>query len=535
MNEAKLKQSRLLIVDDDVSYSSLLTNILNRVGFTAIRSLTDPRKIFDMVADFDPDLVIVDLNMPHMDGFQVINELWKLMPEETFLPVIVMTGDDSPNNKRRALMSGAADLIAKPVDSSVLLMRIRILLRTRFLQRELQNQNQLLESKVAERTCELETALTELKTTQGHMLRQERLRAFSEMAGGVVHDFNNALMSVIGYSDLLKQEPAILNGGETVAEYLGIINTAGRDASTIVARLRDFYRPREEGDLFEALDLNEIIEQAAKLTQPKWKGQALADGRTIEVELNLEKLPPVKGIPAELRELATNLIFNAVDAMPYGGTITMQTRSVPGGSVFTISDTGTGMTEEIRTRCMEPFFSTKGDHGTGLGLSMVFGTIKRHEARMEIQSEVGSGTTFQMFFPSGAAPDETASANSLPFARPLQILVVDDEQRSLDIVSKYLACDGHKVVSVSAPEAAIAHFQENDFDLIITDQGMPGMTGTSLGATLKDMQKDQHQPVLLMTGFSEPSLPVDGQMDMVLRKPISHVQLRRAMADLVPA
>ena len=531
MNEAELKQSRLLIVDDDVNQSSLLVNFLNRVGFCAIRSLNDPRQIFDVVARFKPDLLMIDLHMPNMDGFEVIRRLGELMPEETFLPVIVMTGDPSAKNKRRALMAGAADLMAKPIDSSELLMRIRILLRTRFLQRELQIQNQLLESKVADRTQELENALTEIKAAQGHMLQHERLRAFAEMAGGVVHDFNNSLMSVIGYSDLLLQEDVIRNGDKTLNEYLGIINTAGRDASKVVGRLRDFYRPREEGDIFELVDLNKVIAQAAQLTQPKWKGQALANGKSIKVELELEKLPAVKGSAAELRDLATNLIFNAVDAMPKGGTITLRTSIAPGGVSFSISDTGTGMTEEIRERCLEPFFSTKGEQGTGLGLSMVFGVVTRHEGNVEIESELDCGTTFRIFFPAEGAMEEKIAAIALPLDRSLAILVVDDEERSREVVSKYLAGDGHRVVTVSTPEKAISLFRDNNFDLIITDQGMPGMTGTSLGAVMKQMWEGQ--PVILMTGFAEPSAPIEGHMDMVIRKPISQGELRRALSNVM--
>jgi signal transduction histidine kinase len=480
--------------------------------------------------DLNPDLLLVDLHMPNLNGFQLIEKLRSIVPEETFLPVIVMTGDTSPANKRSALISGAADLMAKPIDSSELLMRIRILLRTRFLQRELQNQNHLLESKVNERTHELGNALADLKATQVHMLQQERLRAFAEMAGGVVHDFNNALMAVIGYSDLLMQEPAILNGDETLREYLDIINTAGRDASNVVGRLRDFYRPREEGDVFESVDLNKVIEQAVQSTQPKWKGQSLERGLSINVEMDLEKLPAMKGISADLRELMTNLIFNAVDAMPMGGTITLKTCPLPGQIGFSISDTGTGMTEEVRARCLEPFFSTKGELGTGLGLSMVFGVIARHEGRIEIESEQGCGTTFRIFFPPEGESDVQASVEALPLVRPLQVLVVDDEEQSREIVSKYLTSDGHKVLSVSGPEKAIAHFQDNGFDLIITDQGMPGMTGTNLGAVFKQMREDQ--PVILMTGFAEPSAPIEGHVDMVLRKPISQGELRRALTDI---
>jgi len=153
-----------------------------------------------------------------------------------------------------------------------------------------------------------------------------------------------------------------------------------------------------------------VIEQTVSLTQPKWKTQARSSGRTIEVVTNLEDVPPVTGNPSELREALTNLIFNAVDAMPEGGTITLRSHSEDQAVLCEVSDTGTGMSEDVRTRCLEPFFSTKGDKGTGLGLSMVFGTIKRHNGTLDIESAVGRGSTFRIRFPVDNGATATGAA-----------------------------------------------------------------------------------------------------------------------------
>jgi signal transduction histidine kinase len=313
---------------------------------------------------------------------------------------LVLTGESDPKTKRKSLAAGATDFLQKPFDMTELLMRIRNLLRTRLLHLELEKQNVVLEQKVSERTAELTTALTELKQTQNQIVQQERLRAFGEMAGGVVHDFNNALLSIIGYSDLLLTEPDILADRNIALGYLKTMNTAGRDAAQVVSRLRNFYRSRESEDIFAPVDLNEVIEQSVSLTQPKWKTQALASGHKIEVALDLGKVPPVSGNPAELREALTNLIFNAVDAMPTGGTVTLRSRAEDKAVLSEISDTGTGMSDDVRTRCLEPFFSTKGDKGTGLGLSMVFGIIKRHNGTLDIESAVGRGSTFRIRIPA---------------------------------------------------------------------------------------------------------------------------------------
>ena len=242
MTEDGLKQARILIVDDEVANTCLLQSLLNRTGFTNQTSVTDSRQALEQIIQLQPDVVLLDLNMPHVSGFDVMQQLRGTIPPDNYLPVLVLTADINPKTKRRALAAGATDFLHKPFDTAEVLMRIRNLIRTRLLHLELQNHNALLEQKVSERTSELSSALTELKQTQQQIVQQERLRAFGEMAGGIVHDFNNSLMSIIGYSDLLLQDPETLNDRETTLDYLKILNTAGRDAAQVVSRLRDFYR-----------------------------------------------------------------------------------------------------------------------------------------------------------------------------------------------------------------------------------------------------------------------------------------------------
>lgn len=526
----------MLIVEDTVANIALLTNMLGRIGYRQLRSISDPRETLAEVENFKPDLIILDLMMPHLDGFQVMQQLKGVIPDETYLPILVLTADVSPASKRKALASGASDFLLKPFDVSEIFMRIRNLLQTRFLHSAIQDQNQLLEQKVTERTAELSAALEQLKKTQRLMLQQERLRAFGEMASGVVHDFNNALMSVIGYSDLILQDPALLEDKPSVLEYLKTMNTAGRDAAHVVGRLREFYRPREAGDVFESVDLNLVIKEIVALTQPKWRDQALTDGRTIEFNLELEKIPTIAGNPSELREVLTNLVFNAVDALPTGGAITARTRRVDDQVIVELLDTGIGMSEEVRTRCLEPFFSTKGDQGTGLGLSMVFGVIKRHEGSLEIESEPGRGATFRITFPSQVKTFQCVPETANGSTRPLRVLVVDDEAVPRDVVSKYLCANGHNVVAVTAGSEALQSFKEKAFDLVITDHAMPQMSGTQLAQLIKAERPEQ--PVLMLTGHSDPALSRDHlppMVDLMLSKPISQRELRTAIAKLVPA
>jgi signal transduction histidine kinase len=533
MMEADFKRSRILIVDDQIANICLLQNILSRVGYVNVKSITESREVLEQIKECEPDLIILDLMMLHLDGFQVMQQLGTIISADNWLPILVLTADATAKTKSRALAGGATDFLHKPFDASEIFMRIRNLLQARHFREQLRNQNESLEDQVAKRTAELADALAQLQATQGRVVQQERLHAFSEMAGGVVHDFNNALMAVVGYSEILLRRPELLNDHKTVIEYLKTMNTAGRDASQVVTRLRDFYRPREQTDIFESVDFNALMEQIVPLTQPKWKNQALARGCTISLQVELQKVPPISGIAAELRELLTNLVFNAVDAMPAGGIITLRTRREDQHVVVEIADTGTGMTPEVRERCLEPFFSTKEDRGTGLGLSMVFGTIQRHEGLLEIDSEVGKGTTFRIRLPSQVAIFAATEGGVEELGRSLRVLVADDDAVSRDVVSNYLTGQGHTVAIAKDGCEALDKCMSGHFDLFVVDGSMPGMTGMQIAGVLQRMNVTQ--PLILLTGSG--SVVANGTMtegiSLVLHKPVTEGELREGILKVV--
>jgi signal transduction histidine kinase len=418
MNEATLKEAHILMVDDEVASTCLMINFLNRIGYSKLESINDSTRTFEMIETFMPDLILLDLAMPRMHGFQVLDGLRANRQGEDQIPVLVLTGDATAENKRRALVAGATDVLAKPFDPSEVSMRIRNLLQARFLRLEIQEQNRLLEGRVRERTSQLEGAVESLRTAQQQLVQQERLSAFGEMAGGVVHDFSNALMSVIGYSEMLLSNPAVRGDEATALEYLRIINTAGRDGAHVVSRLRDFYRPRGASDMFEMLDLNEIITQSLALARPRCAKRDIDHG--IRFETDLDGSATIAGIGAELREVLTNLIFNSVDATPAEGVITLRTKQQDDRVIVEVIDTGVGMSPDVRQRCLEPFFTTKGDFGTGLGLAMVFGIIKRHQGTLELDSEPGKGTTVRLRLPACAQSVEAEQSEVLSVERCAQ-------------------------------------------------------------------------------------------------------------------
>ena len=388
------------------------------------------------------------------------------------------------------------------------------------------------EAELRDRNRELSMTIAELKSAQQQVIRQERLRAFGQMASGVAHDFNNALTVIQGITELLKCYPDYLEDGEKLDRYLGMIDTAARDAGNVVRRLRKFYRGREENEVRQLVCLNSLIEEALSLTEPRWRGQAQASGATIRVSTELDEIPRLAANESELREALTNMIFNAVDAMPQGGEITIRTTAEGEGVVLTISDTGTGMTDEVREHCFDPFFTTKGPAGTGLGLASVYGIIQRHGGTMDVDGEEGVGTSFTLRLPIGEEQEgEDSDHEPGRRCRPLNLLVVDDDPMVLDILRDLLAADGHLFETAADGREALEKFHMGWYDLVLTDLAMPEMNGDKLATAIKRIVPDK--PVVLLTGFGDGITASDTKpkdVDLVVGKPVTVSKLRKALA-----
>jgi signal transduction histidine kinase/CheY-like chemotaxis protein len=379
----------------------------------------------------------------------------------------------------------------------------------------------------------LERALGELKAAQQQVIRQERLRALGEMASGIAHDFNNALTPIQGFAELLLVRPDIFNDEKTARRYLQTILTGAKDAANVVARLREFYRSNEQRDVFAAVDLRRIVEQSIALTQPKWKDQAQASGAQIRIATEFADVPPASGDESALREVLTNLLFNAVDAMPRGGTITLRTRLDGARAVIEVADTGTGMTDAVRERCLEPFFSTKGARGTGLGLAMVFGIVQRHGGSLDIESKPGEGTKFIVRLPLHATDNVTPEVSGPePPQSALRVLLVEDEPEVREVIAAFLSNEGHAVETAADGNEALGIFKKERFDLVVTDKAMPGMNGDQLAMQLKKLAPQV--AVILLTGFGHfleaGSIP---GVDVLAAKPITLPALRAAIGKAI--
>lgn len=387
----------------------------------------------------------------------------------------------------------------------------------------------------------LQSAYEDLRLTQQSVIQQERLRALGQMASGIAHDINNALSPAALYIQMLIEREH--SSREETRDRLLIVQRAIDDVASTVARMREFSRPQEPQPAFARVDLNLVLEQVIELTRVRWIDMAQERGILIRVQRDLQKgLPEVLGTESEIRDALTNLVLNAIDAMPEGGTLTLRTRASPtANQVVTVevSDSGTGMTEAVRSRCLEPFFTTKGERGTGLGLAMVYGMTQRHGAELEIDSEPGAGTTMRLIFPVATqAMTSTADAIRESLGQ-LELLLVDDDPLLLKSLRDALERDGHRVASADGGQAGIDEFSSaqragRPFDVVVTDLGMPEVDGRTVAAAIKSMAPDT--PVILLTGWGY-RLRAEGEVpqhvDRVLSKPPKLHELRATLTELV--
>jgi signal transduction histidine kinase len=396
-----LRQAKILIIDDELPNVQLLERILRRGRFQNFTSTTDSRVAVSLFQEFQPDLVLLDWLMPHLSGRAVIEQLRVLSTGEEYLPIVVLTADVTPEARRQALASGATEFITKPFDAVEVLLRIGNLLQTRLAHLRMYEQKVALEETVRQRTVNLEQVVAELKASQQQLIQAERLSALGTMASGIAHDFNNSLTLIIGFGEILLRdaERGRLTKENTIPSLQDVL-AAARDAATTVRQLRESSKFGDTGEVHKSVNLNKVIEQAVSFTKPRWETQSFAEGSQINAKVDFGDIPTIQGDAAQLRDAVINLIFNAVDAMSQGGTITLRTRAETKAVLLQVSDTGAGMTEEVRRRCLEPFFTTKGNQGSGLGLAMVFSIVQRHVGTIDIASELGKGTTFTLRLPA---------------------------------------------------------------------------------------------------------------------------------------
>jgi PAS domain S-box-containing protein len=392
----------------------------------------------------------------------------------------------------------------------------------------------------------LQAAYEDLRHSQQGMLQQERLRAIGQLASGIAHDINNTLSPAGLYVQAMLERDTHLS--ERSRSYLEVVRCAIENVSDTVTRMRTFYQPNEVLLEPEPLDANTVLQQVVELTRARWADMAQQRGITIRLQLEMAaELPKVAVAANELRDALTNLVLNAVDAMPAGGTLSLRTRRLERRDAASasrsevcleVADSGIGMDEQQRKRCLEPFYTTKGACGSGLGLAMVHGMVERYGAQLHIDSVPGCGTSMRMTFPVAALRAATQTVIAPPPSKRQRILLIDDDPQIRDSLSSALTEDGHQLVAVDGGRAGIESFTsaergEQRFTMVITDLGMPHMDGRKVAAAIKSVAP--RTPIIMLTGWGN-QMNADKDkpehVDRILSKPPRLAELRSVLAEL---
>lgn len=373
--------------------------------------------------------------------------------------------------------------------------------------------------------------ITEQKKLEAQLFQSEKLAAIGTLASGIAHDFNNLLATISLRTQLLQQRVK----DEELKGWLKIIERTAWDGVDTVRRLREFTKSTPH-EIFTEVDLNQIAREVVQITQPRWKDEAESHGIRIDVKLDLNLTNPIRGRASELRDVLANMIFNAIDAMPIGGTITIRTWGINEEAFISVSDTGIGMSEEVKRRVFDPFFTTKGVKGTGLGLSVAYGIISRHRGEVHVESQEGKGSTFTIKLPADrkVRRESREEEEEVLVPKKAKVLVIEDEHTLREALQDIFATLGVKATLVASGREGIALFEREAFDIVITDLGMPEISGYEVARRIRSMRPEV--PLVLITGWGDQidlEKARDNGIDCVLTKPFRIEQVTKVIAGLL--
>ncbi|HEX9750742.1 MAG TPA: ATP-binding protein [candidate division Zixibacteria bacterium] len=362
--------------------------------------------------------------------------------------------------------------------------------------------------------------------------RSEKMAALGEMASGVIHDFNNLLGAILGRVQLLRTK----SDPDEVQRHITQIEKIALQGAETVKRLQAFTRRGQQNE-FAATDLSQVVSEALELTRHRWESQAQANGVIYQVERAACSGCYVDGIHSELVDVVANLIFNALDAMPDGGPLRCRLRPVGGRCLLEIEDEGSGMPAEQLEQVFYPFYTTKGAQGTGLGLAVAYGVITRHGGEIRVNSAVGVGTTFTIDLPqTDKAPEGAVPRFTLGQRGDWRVLLIDDDQTILDVMGEALTEVGYRVTTRDNGAAAIVELRADRFDIVVTDLGMPGVTGWEVARHAYTLRP--RVPVIVISGWGaqiDEAKLANAHVDAVLAKPFHLDQLRDLISQVATA
>jgi PAS domain S-box-containing protein len=378
--------------------------------------------------------------------------------------------------------------------------------------------------------------ITDRKGTEESMREQERIRALGEMASGIAHDMNNLLVPLFGIPEMMKM---MLLGEDInlvkarLQNFVERMLTEAKSLQQTVARLQDFYRPVSEVD---SLDVNTIISASVETLKPKWS-MLNKDGRNINIDLDLQdNLAKVMGSGNEIKQMLINLILNSIYAIPDKGKVTVRSFADEDKVVIEVADTGSGMSEEVKEKCLKPFFTTKGKNGTGIGLHSVFMSMNRHKGSVSIKSQLGEGTAVSLAFPASDKKARVADEIQKKTVPPLNILLIDDDKDVRDMMAMLLESDGHQVIKAHSGREGLALFEPETCKLVITDLGMPEISGYEVVKKIREISQDI--PIIVSTGFGDYLTSAETSRLLsfgcvILRKPAKIAEIQDTIAKIL--
>ena len=382
---------------------------------------------------------------------------------------------------------------------------------------------------------ELSLYIVEQERIREQFAQIEKMSALGQLASGVAHDFNNTLAGILGRAELLLRrgtDPETMRG-------LSLIIQVATDGGKTVKRIQDFARQRRDHD-FLPVAVDQLLMDVNEITRPRWKDRAQASNVHINLDLHIGTNALIMGDASELREVLVNMVFNAVDAMPEGGRLALSAEEVDGLIQIAVSDTGVGMSPEVRSRVLDPFFTTKGKAGMGLGLAVCYGIIQRHQGTVDVKSELGQGTVFRIRLPIAEAKLTTHAQVEIPARLMLvqnskspKILVVDDEQYVRELLADFLEGEGYEVILAEDGTAALRLFHQQTFDAVFTDVGMPGMSGWELARAIRE--HDAKIPLAIITGWGDAvgsTEQEEAKVDWVVTKPFSINRIEEILMEI---
>lgn len=522
---------RLLLVDDSVDDAEGVVRNLNRAGLEpSVRQVWEWKDLLHALDSESWEFILCDHRLPTFDSSDVL----KLLREKGLaeVPFILISGEIDVKTAVSKMHEGACDFLFKDD-----LSRLAPAIHREREKAQIREEKRQAEQQLRESNHKLRLTLNSLASVQEQLIASERFRALGQMASGIAHDFNNSLAKILGIAELIEctEDP----GGKLLAQLKVIVE----DAAAVVRRLVDFYR---DNPVKEAVpvEISSLLQDVKDFTRPRWQNAPGSGSALIEVAVKHSAHTQALADASQLREMLTNLVFNACDALEQGGLIELISRDAGEFVEIEVKDNGCGMTEEVLKRCLEPLFTTKGERGTGMGLAIASGLAESFGGSLRVESRLGTGTSVILSFRKAEVPHADADkvkasvakvdAPTDPKDKALKIMVVDDEQIITDLLSQLLTFNGHEVQAFYDPVDALKAIPGGGFDVVISDRSMPEIKGDDLALEVR--RQAPQAKFIMMTGFGD-IMVLNSEMpegvDLILTKPVTRKSIEQALQDLV--